>query len=240
MALTRGRALLVGVLVLAAIAGFLALGVWQMERRAWKLDLIARVDARLAEAPAGAPGPADWPAITRARDEYRRVRATGHFDHARETPVRAVTVLGAGYWILTPLETPDFTVLVNRGFVPPDRRDPATRPEGQVAGEVTVTGLLRLAEPGGGFLRANDPADGRWYSRDVAAIAEAERLNDIAPYFIDADAAPNPGGLPVGGLTVVSFRNSHLTYALTWFGLAAGLAAAVIIARRHGASAPRP
>ena len=109
--------------------------------------------------------------------------------------------------------------------MPPDRRDPATRPEGQVAGERAVSGLLRLTEPGGGFLRSNDPAARRWYSRDVAAIAAAARLAPpVAPYFIDADATPNPGGLPLGGLTVVRFRNAHLSYALTWFALAAGLA----------------
>jgi surfeit locus 1 family protein len=208
--------------VLLAIAVFLGLGVWQVERRAWKLDLIARVDARLAAAPVAGPGPDAWEALG-PDSAYTRVTATGHFLNDRETPVLAVTVRGSGDWILTPLVTPGFTVLVNRGFVPPDRRDPATRtaPEG----EVTVSGLLRLTEPHGGFLRANDPAGGRWYSRDVAAIAAAQHLDGaVAPYFIDADATPNPGGLPVGGLTVVSFRNAHLSYALTWFALAAGLA----------------
>lgn len=215
--------------VLLAIAVFLGLGVWQMERRAWKLDLISRVEARLAAAPVAAPGPADWPGIG-DDDAYTRVTATGRFLNDRETPVLAVTVRGSGYWILTPLVTPEFTVLVNRGFVPPGGRDPASRPAPE--GDVTVTGLLRLTEPGGGFLRSNDAAAGRWYSRDVAAIAAAKRLGATAPYFlgatapyfIDADASPNPGGSPIGGLTVVTFRNAHLSYALTWFGLAAGLA----------------
>jgi surfeit locus 1 family protein len=93
---------------------------------------------------------------------------------------------------------------------------------GQPRGPVLVTGLLRIGEPHGGFLRRNDPKDGRWYSRDVAAIAAARGLSPrlTAPYFIDADATPNPGGLPVGGLTVIAFPNSHLVYALTWYGLA--------------------
>lgn len=207
--------------VLLLIALFLALGFWQIDRREWKLDLIAKVEARLAAEPVDAPGPAAWRDIT-AGDAYRRVTATGRFLNDRETPVLAVTEYGSGYWILTPLVTPGFTVLVNRGFVPPDRRDPATRET--LEGEVTVTGLLRVTEPDGGFLRANDPASGRWYSRDVPAIAAAEGIEDAAPYFIDAGAAPNPGGLPIGGLTVVRFRNTHLSYALTWFGLAAGLA----------------
>ena len=211
--------------VLAAIALFLGLGVWQVQRLFWKLDLIERVDARLAAAPVAAPGPDAWDGLTRDADEYARVTATGNFLHEREVRTLAVTGRGSGYWVMTPLVGSDFTVLVNRGFVPQDRRDPETREDGQVPGRVTVSGLLRLSEPGGGFLRANDPGAGRWYSRDVAAIAAAKGLKEpVAPYFIDADATPNPGGLPVGGLTVVHFRNTHLAYALTWFALAAGLA----------------
>ena len=211
--MTRPRRDLASAAVLLAIAGFLVLGVWQLERRAWKLDLIARVDARLAADPVAAPGPAAWPTLAPA-DAYTRVHVTGRF--------------------LENAETPDFTVLVNRGFVPTDRRDPATHRDGRPMGETSVTGLLRLSEPTGGFLRANDPVAGRWYSRDVAAIAEASALaGPVAPYFIDADAGPNPGGLPIGGLTVLRFRNAHLSYALTWFALAAGLALLAIRAARH-------
>lgn len=220
--------------VVAAIAVFLALGAWQVQRLFWKLDLIARVDARLAAEPVPAPGPGAWAGLDRATDAYLRVTATGRFLHDREVRTLAVTDLGPGYWVMTPLATRDFVVLVNRGFVPADRRDPATRIEGQPFGEVTVSGLLRFSEPGGGFLRSNDPATGRWYSRDVAAIVAWERVEGpVAPYFVDADAAPNPGGLPVGGLTVVHFRNAHLSYALTWFALAGGLAWLALRNRRR-------
>ena len=89
-----------------------------------------------------------------------------------------------------------------------------------VAQPARVVGLLRLTEPGGGFLRANDAVGGRWYSRDVAAIAAARGLRAVAPYFVDADAAAEPGPQPQGGMTQLSFRNTHLVYALTWFCLA--------------------
>ncbi|WP_225766454.1 SURF1 family protein [Inquilinus sp. Marseille-Q2685] len=211
-----------GAAALAVFLGLLALGVWQVERRAWKLDLIARVDQRVAAEPSAPPGPADWARVTADRDEYRHVRVSGRFLNDREAQVVASTAKGAGYWVMTPLQTADGTVvLVNRGFVPTENRDPATRAAGQAEGPVTVTGLLRITEPKGGFLRSNEPAEERWYSRDVAAIAAARGLTNVAPYFIDADAAPNPGGLPIGGLTVISFPNSHLVYAVTWFGLAA-------------------
>lgn len=213
---------------LLGIAVFSALGIWQLERRVWKLALIDRVEHRVHAPPVAAPGPAAWPSINRANDEYRAVRVTGRFANDRETLVEATTERGMGYWVMTPLKSDEgFTVLINRGFVPFDRRNPATRAAGQFGGETTITGLIRMTEPKGTLLRSNDPATNRWYSRDVEAIATARGLKTVAPYFIDADATANPGGLPVGGLTVISFYNHHLLYAVTWFGLALMLAAAL-------------
>lgn len=218
---------------LIGIAVFTALGVWQIERRTWKLALIDRVDHRAHAQPVAAPGPNAWPKINRVDDEYKVVSATGRFANDRETLVEATTEQGMGYWVMTPLESRDgFVVLVNRGFVPPDRRDPATRKAGQIEGETSVTGLLRMTEPKGTFLRANKPAVDRWYSRDVAAIAKVRGLANVAPYFIDAGSASNPGGLPIGGLTVISFYNHHLLYAVTWFALALMLAFALAHAIR--------
>ena len=213
------------------IAGLSGLGVWQVQRLGWKQALIERVETRVRATPVPAPGPERWPAI--AADEYLRVAVSGRFQHDRETLVQAVTELGGGFWVMTPLVTDaGFTVLVNRGFVPPDRRDPASRAAGQPSSTVAITGLLRLSEPGGGFLRANAPTEKRWHSRDVAAIARARDLKDAAPYFIDADATPNAGGYPVGGLTVLRFADNHLVYALTWFALALMLAGALFFVLR--------
>lgn len=219
---------LFGIAVLVAV-GLLALGVWQIERRTWKLDLIAQIDQRVGAAPVDAPGPAAWPAISAATDAYRHVRASGAWLRDKDTLVQAVTELGAGNWLLTPLRTDSgFIVLVNRGFVAADNKIalPAL-PE-----RAEITGLLRVSEPKGGFLRHNDPAADRWFSRDVAAIAGARGLSEVAPYFIDAAADPNRP-LPVGGLTVISLPNNHLVYAVTWFVLAAMMMAfAVQLLRR--------
>ncbi len=221
--------LLICILAVSGVAVLTTLGVWQIERRAWKLHLIERVEQRVHAALVVAPGPTEWPAINTKDDEYRRVTVSGHFLNDRETLVTAVTEDGAGFWVLAPLVTKDrYSVLINRGFVPADRRDPASRKPGEITGETTVTGLLRMTEPKGAFLRANDVSADRWFSRDVDAISAKRGLENPAPYFIDADATPNPGGLPIGGLTVIAFSNNHLVYALTWLALAVMLAAASI------------
>jgi len=232
--------------VLAALVGFalfIALGTWQLERRTWKLDLLARIEARVHAAPVAAPGPGQWADVSAARDEYRAVQASGVFLHDKETTVQAVTALGPGFWVITPLRGADGTVvLINRGFVPAERRDAASRSAANPSGEVTVTGLLRISEPGGTLLRHNIPAMDLWYSRDVAAIAASRQLTAVAPYFIDAAAAPGPAtanpDAPVGGLTVLSFANNHLVYAITWFALALMSAAAAFLVLRSGQQQP--
>lgn len=219
----------VGAISLVLVVVLLGLGTWQVYRRAWKLDLIARVDARIHAPPSAPPGPDAWSNVTAAGDEYRHVAVTGIFLNGEETLVQAVTDYGPGYWILTPLKSAaGFTVLINRGFVPSQLRDTVKRPESEIGGETTVTGLLRVTEPGGAFLRHNDPVADRWYSRDVAAIAARRGLSGAAPYFIDADGPTVPGHTPIGGLTVVSFPNNHLVYAITWYALGLMLGGAVI------------
>ena len=220
---------------LAGISTLVSLGVWQVHRLAWKQDLIARVEQRVHAPPVAAPAQSQWPQVNVANSEYLHVVIEGRFRHDRETLVQAVTELGGGFWVITPLETADGgTVLINRGFVPPSLRDPTTRADGQIDGVTTITGLVRMSEAGGAYLRANDPAADRWYSRDVAAIANARGLKNVAPYFIDADARePHSGNGPVGGLTVIAFSNNHLQYALTWFGLALMVAGGAALVLRH-------
>lgn len=233
------RLILIGLIGLCGSVGLTALGLWQVQRLAWKHALIERVESRVNATPVPATGPELW--VGAQAEEYRKVSVSGRFRHEAETLVQAVTELGGGFWVLTPLVTEGgFTVLVNRGFVPPERRDPQTRAAAQTREAVTVTGLVRLSEPGGGFLRDNDPAGGRWYSRDVGAIAQARGLGTAAPYFIDADAAPNPGGFPVGGLTVLRFSDNHLVYALTWFALALMMAGATGLVMRAELRRRRP
>ncbi len=233
---TATLVVLIGAALLLS-AAFVALGQWQLQRRVWKLDLIERVTRNTQAAPVPVPGPAQWAPPALADQAYRRVQLQGRYLDTPSTRVQALTELGSGHWLLSPLHTTQgVTVLVNRGFVP----DGAPASEAAAGTAVTVTGLLRLTEPGGGFLRANDPAAGRWFSRDVAAIATAQGLAaPVAPFFVDAQAQPAPplpaaaaAAWPRPGMTVLSFRNHHLGYALTWFALAAlAAAAAALLAR---------
>lgn len=223
-----------GLLALCLLGTLLfgALGAWQVQRLAWKRDLIERVEARIHAPPVGLPARADWPDLDIREAEYRRVQVRGRFLHEQETQVDALTALGAGAWVLTPLATADGVILVNRGFVSSALQDAGGRSASTMPEEVTVTGLLRVPEPGGRILRPNDAAADRWFSRDVVAIGRKRGLAEVAPFFIDADAAPGHEGAPVGGLTVVRFRNAHLAYAVTWFSLAAlGIAGLAVLRR---------
>ena len=243
--------------ILLAIAGlllivlFAGLGTWQVQRLQWKLDLIERVDTRVHATPVAPPGAADWARVAKDSHEYRHVRLAGRFLYEYSTPVQAVSELGAGYWLVTPLCTLDGSiVLVNRGFI--DAADargryPARRAAGDpcagAGGAVhSLTGLLRIAEPGGGFLRDNDPAKNRWFSRDVAGIAAARGLDKVAPYFVDAARGQDPANAPehpAGGLTVISFQNNHLVYAITWYALALMVAGAFWFVARAGREASK-
>lgn len=214
-------------------AGFMGLGIWQVQRLAWKTALIQRVDTRIHASPIDAPAPDV--VITRDNHEYLRVKASGRFRHDLETPVKAVSDLGPGWWIMTPLETDrGFTVLVNRGFVPSEMKTPDTRPPAPE--QANVTGLLRLDEGHSGFMRDNDPAANNWYAREVKAILDARGVTGkTSSYFIDAQPDVNsaPDAFPRAGLTVVRFANSHLVYALTWFGLAAGSLFGMVLVLRE-------
>ena len=245
--------LAMAMLALAGIAlllVFAALGTWQVERRGWKLALMERVQQRLHAAPILLPSRSDWPRVDATSHEYLPVQAQGRWLAGKTVLSQATTALGAGFWVITALQLDSGgQLLVNRGFIPQAQRAAwaagTADPIGQASGPARVEGLLRITEPGGGFLRRNDPAQQRWHSRDVAAMAQALGLADAAPFFIDAGipdrsaqpqadiAAAATGPWPRPGMTQVRFHNSHLIYALTWYGLAAMVAGAGVVVARH-------
>lgn len=228
------------VAVLAAFAILCSLGIWQVERLHWKLGLIDRIHDRLSAAPVPLPTsdivPDAW--------QYRRVEVGGVFRYDQESHVFGANRYGdSGWLVITPLERPDGTfVFVNRGWVPQDRKDPKTRPEGQVKGPVHIVGIVHLPWPRGMFVGPNNPDKNVWFYGDIDAMARHDDIRRYAPVFVDADATPNPGGLPIGGQTRVHLPNNHLEYAITWFALAAALLVMFVYAhaRRQEPDTPVP
>ena len=221
---------------LLAFAVLIALGTWQIERKAWKGALIASLTERLAAPPQTLAPAVDWGKLDRARDEYRRVRFAATFDNDREARVFAAArafrpdVAGPGYWVFTPARRADGSIIVvNRGFVPDGRRDPKSRAEGQISQPVEIIGALRWPDERYWFTPADDPAHNLWFTRDPAAIAAAKGLGPrpdaVAPFYVEQEASIPPGGLPQPGKLVVTLPDNHLQYAVTWYGLAAVLAA---------------
>ncbi len=231
----RGGRSPLGLLMPALIAFviLIGLGVWQIQRKAWKEGLIADLTARIAAAPQALPPAQDWPTLTAAADEYRRVRFTAQFDNSKEALVFAsasgfrpdVADAGPGYWVFTPARLADgSTVMVNRGFVPDARKSPQTRRDGEVSGSVTLVGAMRWPDSRHWFTPGDDPAHNLWFVRDPAAIAAAKGLGSVAPFYVEQESPAPPGGLPQPGKLTVSLPDNHLQYALTWFGLALMLA----------------
>lgn len=211
--------------MLAALVILLSLGTWQLQRRAWKEDLLADIAARTKAEPI----PLDA-ALRRWRAgedlEYTRVRSTGRYRHGKERYYYAPGRDGPGFHVYTPLETATgVIVLVNRGFVPERLKDQSERRDGLPAGETEIIGLLRSSGERGWFTPANDPAANLWFWRDLHGMAESALGADasrVAPFFLDQEAGSGDAW-PRPGATRLDLPNRHLEYALTWYGLALAL-----------------
>ena len=231
------------VAVVPALALLLTLGVWQLQRLSWKTELIAEMESRMDAPPIALPE--DLPeAADLGALRFHRVALTGRYHHDKELYRRAQSLRNQrGAFVLTPMTLDDGRqVIVNRGWVPLDREDPATRPDGQVTGTVTVEAIVRRGGwQGMDWLRpANDPADNVWLWMDLDRMAAAAALaNPVTRLYLDAAENQHPGELPIGGQTRVNLRNEHLSYALTWFALAGGLIVIYILFHWRPVRAPR-
>lgn len=218
-------------LLLIPVTAF-GLGTWQVQRRKWKLELIAELESRVRAEPIPLPGdPMELKNL-----EYRPVTVRGHFEHSKELymmprtmvdPAREARQAGrlassaeSGAYVVTPFHCTDLgiTILVNRGFVPRKKVNPETRQKGQVEGQVDLVGIVRLTETRKPFVPENNPERNHWHYRDLDAMA---KITGAEPIFIDADFGSTIPGGPIGGQTRVTLRNEHLQYILTWYGLCA-------------------
>jgi surfeit locus 1 family protein len=222
----RRGVLIPSIAAAAAFAVLLSLGIWQLDRKTWKEGLIATIEQRLSAPPVALPPPAIWPRLNAAEDEFLRVAMTAEFLNDREALVYtsgSALREGSGrpgYWVFTPARLAgDTLVMVNRGFVPDGKQDPAARPDGEVAGPINMVGVLRWPEPPGVFTPAAEPERNMWFSRDSDAIAAAKGIS-VAPFYVELESPGPPGGLPQAGRLHPTLPNNHLGYALTWLGLA--------------------
>ena len=231
---------------LVAFSILIGLGVWQLERKAWKEAILAQIESRAHGAPAEVAPEPQWPAWRGADDEFRRVRLEGRFQAEKTVAVHGLAELRRGqatqgFYLFTPLARPDGSiVIVNRGIVPTERlaetlADLRLRP----ATDETVIGLVRASQARAPFVPENRPERGEWYVRSVEDIAKAERLERVAPFFVDQEASGDRAAWPRGGQTQLALRNDHLQYAFTWFGLAVALLGVFsVYARRRVGGTP--
>lgn len=214
--------LLPTLIAIPGVIALLALGTWQVVRLAEKTAINAyraeRVDAPAIAIPSRLADPTAL--------DFRRVVVSGAFRHDRELYLNARSLRGnAGYHILTPLIRDDGPpILINRGWVPYERKTPERRSEGQIQGPTRVEGILRREPRRGWLMPDNEAVRNEWFWYDLPAMAAAAGLPDLAPFYIEAVATPNPGGFPIGGQTIVALPSPHLQYAITWYALAVALA----------------
>lgn len=209
----------------------LGLGTWQVLRLAEKDAANAFRAERAAAAPVELAGtPTDLAPL-----EFRRVRVRGTFDHARELYVYGRSQRGNdGYFILTPLMREGAPpVLVNRGWVPRDRKEPARRLEGQLAGPSEVIGFLRRDARRGWLMPDNDVAGNHWFWFDLPAMSGRAGLAPPVTFYLEADTTPNPGNFPIGGQTQINLPSNHLQYAITWYALAAAFIVIYVLWHRR-------
>ncbi|HEY3794864.1 MAG TPA: SURF1 family cytochrome oxidase biogenesis protein [Bradyrhizobium sp.] len=225
------------IFTLVMVIAFIALGVWQLQRRVEKHALIAALTERLAAAPAPLPPPAQWNALTPAHDEFRRVSFTATYQSRLDAMVytsgSAVRgdISGPGTWAFIPARLVDGeTVAVNAGFVPNMMQDRGLQDRAVaqlITGEpVMLTGYIRFPEAAGMLTPAEDRSKRLWFTRDHIAMAQALGWDRVAPFYIDLESPVPASGIPKPGALDVHLKDDHLQYAITWFGLAG----AVVIA----------
>ncbi|MEM6763210.1 MAG: SURF1 family protein, partial [Pseudomonadota bacterium] len=238
------------VLVAAAFATLVGLGTWQLQRLSWKEALIEAANERPNAAPVAAPGPELWPSLSMDDWNYRRVTLTGEYGageaHAWTvlSEPKSGTASGTGYFIVAPFTTDaGWTVLVNRGFVPQPAKDRSARQGSEPpAGTVTIEAIVRPDDPPNFVTPEPNLERNEWFSREIGPMSEfLGVLTATAPYSVDLVASETPpAGLPQAGESQIRFSNNHLQYALTWYGLAAGLVGVVLFAllKRRAAKPP--
>jgi surfeit locus 1 family protein len=211
------------------ISLLIGLGIWQLQRLAWKEGLIEKIEARVKAPAVALPDPALWPRLLPDEYEYRHVELIGRY--LPEAPILVFRGTGGGtgiktpgYLVFSPFKlTSNAYIMINRGFVPIELLPQILKDQRNAQEDVHVLGLMRSPEPRNFFTPPDDPETAKYFTRDPGSMAAHLKLESLsAPFSIDADKDPGLDAWPKGGTTEISIPNNHLGYALTWFGLALG------------------
>jgi surfeit locus 1 family protein len=227
----RGPGLVVTTLLVLICVGMLcSLGVWQLHRKVWKEKLIAAMTARLNAQPEPLPPSSQWGKLTQDADEFRRVSFSAQFLPGQAalvyTPGSALRtdIEGPGYFAFAPARLSDGSVVViDRGFVPADWKDLARLASTTPKEPIQIVGVLRWPEERSLFTPSADSKSNLYFLRDPKSMSAQGYWNASAPFYVDQESPLPPAGLPLPGKLEVHLRDDHLQYAITWFGLAAGL-----------------
>jgi surfeit locus 1 family protein len=215
---------LLTVITLGVLVG---LGTWQLERKAWKEELISELETKLSAPPTNLPPRERWQSLDASKEEFRHVTFPAELLAGEEalvyssgSPLRP-DVSGPGYFVFSPARLLGGSlVVVNRGFVPEGKQDPKTRAEGQPSGIVEISGTMRWPEQRNPFTPKDDPDKSLWFARDPASMSAAKNWGNVAPFYVDQEGPPARGGFPKVGPLKPTLTNNHLQYAVTWYGLA--------------------
>lgn len=196
------------ILSLAVLALFIGLGTWQVQRLHWKEGVLAEIDARIAADPVSLPALPD-----KARDTYLPVVVSGSFGEKTLRVLVSTKQAGAGYRLISPLQTDQGAILIDRGYIRvADKMPPLP------VGPVTIEGNLHWPDDRSGSTPENDVAGNTWFARDLPQMADTLGTQPIL--VITRQMTPaEPGVLPLP-VTSEGVPNRHLEYAGTWFLLA--------------------
>lgn len=205
-----------------------ALGIWQIQRLAWKEGLISELTQAQSQTRISAENLPDNLA-TLVESNFHSIALQGTFIHKQELHIVGRSINGEpGFSVYTPFRIADDgrMVLVNRGWVPQSKKSLSNRPEdAQFDGLTWVNGFISVPQGGSPFLPDHDVKGNLWFWPDIARI-NAESGMNLPPFTIEAvNENPTPGVLPLprSGYEV-ELRNDHFNYALMWFSLSiAGL-----------------
>lgn len=223
-------ALIPTLITVPAVILAIGLGSWQIDRLIWKRGLIAEREGAVSADPIPLPERFD-----REQHQFRRVRVTGTYLHDKEMYLAARSMRGnIGYHIVTPMRLQSGrTILVNRGWVPQERKLPDLRAGGQVEGTVTVTGILRDAPPAGYFTPDNEPGSNVWFSVDLDAMARHAGVETFNGIYVEVQESAHNAPYPLGGQSRIELPNNHLQYVITWYAVAIGAIVIYILWHRR-------